>query len=304
MALGLLPSLLERPGHPMSKLLGFGLTLGMVMFGVGCAAAEGSPSVSTQEGAQRDGLTLTTFEDGKLVGTYASATESVGFESVAQPNDVFEVTIKLHGLVLDGTIDVANHTSSLDGYAAANGGDTQLTEADRKVVEEFGKVIDARFGADAKGVGNVLSRITSMWSQQSPTVTLNRRVMGEEGRGWTSICGSVGQIYNATHDCWSYDDWNSNSSQYAYVGYATGSTYYWRNGWSTSSYDHASWPYEYGDCFGRCGADCGGSTQYTVDCHNHDGCVRNGHSIASLWCDDEFASASDDWAFAPNCGRN
>jgi len=40
---------------------------------------------------------------------------------------------------------------------------------------------------------------------------------------------------------------------------------------------------------------------YSQDCLNHDGCVRNGHSAASIWCDDEFAMTTDDFSFAPNC---
>jgi hypothetical protein len=38
-----------------------------------------------------------------------------------------------------------------------------------------------------------------------------------------------------------------------------------------------------------------------MDCLDHDLCVRFGHSLASWWCDDEFAYTTDDYAFAPNC---
>jgi hypothetical protein len=60
--------------------------------------------------------------------------------------------------------------------------------------------------------------------------------------------------------------------------------------------------YSYGNCFGVCGAGCPGSYQYTVDCLNHDTCTRNGHVLASGYCDDQFTAASDDWASAPDCG--
>ena len=60
--------------------------------------------------------------------------------------------------------------------------------------------------------------------------------------------------------------------------------------------------YAYGNCFGACGAGCPGSYQFTVDCVNHDSCVRNGHVMASGYCDDQYTSALDDWASAPNCG--
>ena len=60
--------------------------------------------------------------------------------------------------------------------------------------------------------------------------------------------------------------------------------------------------YSYGNCYGVCGAGCPGTYQFTVDCVNHDQCVRNGHVLASGYCDDQFSAASDDWASAPNCG--
>jgi hypothetical protein len=69
--------------------------------------------------------------------------------------------------------------------------------------------------------------------------------------------------------------------------------------------------YAYGECFGRCGGGCCGASgllctpdgvgTYTMDCLDHDLCVRFGHSLASWWCDDEFAYTTDDYAFAPNC---
>ena len=79
-------------------------------------------------------------------------------------------------------------------------------------------------------------------------------------------------------------------------------TWYWNgSGWSCGEPDHWNYPYEVGNCFGRCGQGCGGDHQYTKDCTDHDGCVRNGHVIASFWCDDEFTSASDDALGADDC---
>ncbi len=260
------------------------------------------------EGTDPTGTTAGALEvqtsDTKVFGTFTLGDDKVAFEAVARPNEVYEIDLHLRGLTLDATIDAQNHTSSLDGFASDNGGDTQVQEADRKLLVALTQALDAKLGAQTTGTARMLQRASSMWSEVSPTLKLDRRVMGDEGRGWTMICGSIGQVYGASHDCWSYGWWNAKSSQNAYVGYDTGSTYYWRGYWSTSSYDHASWPYEYGNCFGRCGGGCGSSTQYTSDCHNHDGCVRNGHSIASLWCDDEFTSASDDALFAGDCGHH
>ena len=78
---------------------------------------------------------------------------------------------------------------------------------------------------------------------------------------------------------------------------------YYLNGstWVCGEPDHWSRPKVMGICFGRCGGGCGGDTQYTLDATNHDGCVRNGHALASAYCDDQFVSASDDEMFAGNC---
>jgi hypothetical protein len=78
--------------------------------------------------------------------------------------------------------------------------------------------------------------------------------------------------------------------------------YFGYSGWNgAQEISHDDWVEgAYGNCFGVCGGDCAG-TDLTVDCKQHDQCVRNGHSTASAYCDDQYATASDDWAFAPNC---
>ena len=99
------------------------------------------------------------------------------------------------------------------------------------------------------------------------------------------------------HDCNVCNGYNGNTNcqVYAYLGNTGGSTtYYYNNGWTTTPYNHAVQPSEYGDCYGRCGSDCGSGTVYSVDCVNHDSCVRNGHAVASAYCDDEFTACVDD----------
>jgi hypothetical protein len=266
---------------------------------VGCAGNAQDPAPET---ASSEGKLEISISDAKVAGTWTLGEDKVVFESVAA-GDVYEISFKLHGLMLDSTIDKASGVASMDGFALENGGDTQVLDADRATMLKFVKALDG-LPSNAPTTATLMRRTASNWSQTSESLKLDRRIMGEEGRGWTSLCGYMGQVYNATHDGWSHSRWDSDSSVHSYVGYYTGPTYYWRGYWSESSYDHANWPYEYGQCFGRCGAGCGSETDYTVDCHDHDSCVRNGHSIASLWCDDEFVSASDDELFASSCNRH
>ena len=268
---------------------------------VGCAGSAESPAGS--ETAKSEGKLEIAITDTKVTGTWTLGEDKVAFESTKTDGDVFAIDFKTRGLMLDTTVDKAGSVASMDGFALENGGDTQILDEDREVMLKFVKALDS-IPSDSPTSAKLMRRVASLWSQTSPSLKIDRRVMGEEGRGWTSLCGAIGNVYNASHDCWSGGFWASKTSTYSYVGYNTGSTYYWRGAWSTSSYDHASWPSEYGECYGRCGASCGSEADYTVDCHNHDNCVRNGHSLASAWCDDQFASASDDELYATDCGHH
>lgn len=268
---------------------------------VGCAGNAQDPAPETE--AKSAGKLEISITDAKVSGTWTLGDDKVVFETTKTEGEVFEIDFKTRGLMLDATVDKTGSVASMDGFALENGGDTQILDEDRLVMTKFVAALE-QLPKDAPTSAILMRRVASLWSQTSPSLKLDRRVMGEEGRGYTSLCGYVGQVYNSSHDCWSGGWWDSDTSVHSYVGYWTGSTYYWRGYWSTDDYDHANWPYEYGLCFGRCGGSCGSDQDYTVDCHNHDNCVRNGHSLASAWCDDQFVSASDDEMFAPNCGRS
>ncbi|CAB9521371.1 expressed unknown protein [Seminavis robusta] len=125
---------------------------------------------------------------------------------------------------------------------------------------------------------------------------------------YTSICPYVNSFVQVTHDDWDYDRWDDRTTYYAYIsmhasGPCSGGTYFWTGtAWSCYEPDHdPNVEYAYGDCFGRCGEGCGSGTQFTLDCADHDSCVRFGHDILSLWCSDEFQATVDDALFAPNC---
>jgi hypothetical protein len=125
---------------------------------------------------------------------------------------------------------------------------------------------------------------------------------------YVSLCGYMNKWYEVTHDCFWYNNWNDKTTYYALMSMhgscpRADGTWFLKSGqWTCYEPDHdKNVEYAYGACFGRCGSECGSSTQFTKDCARHDSCVRFGHAMGSFWCDDEFTYAIDDTMFAPNC---
>lgn len=283
----------------------------------------GGQSGPANEAAQAaEGLELTSEASGvsgRLVDAQGTPTH---FSSRLVEQGVYRIEVRLNGLTLTGLVDADNGVSSLDGFAEETGGDTQMLDGDRGQLQALSAALNEKLpaGDAATPEAKYLRRAVSLWSQHPTTVALQRTVMGEQGRGYTMLCsyakcnggrwtGSCGGVYNwysyAKHDCQHGGFDYTRNQQIAQLGdHATcsGDEYY-MNGtsWVCGEPDHWSRPKVMGICFGRCGGGCGGDTQYTLDATNHDGCVRNGHALASAYCDDQFTSASDDEMFAPNC---
>lgn len=236
-----------------------------------------------------------------IQGSYSQGDSSLTFNSRQVEAGVFDVVVNLHGMTLSAVVDQKAQLAEVDGFAKG-GSDTQIVDADRSLLGDFNRALAAKLDTDKSDAAGTLFRVSSNWSQTSDTVPLQRQVAGSENRGWTSICGYYSQYVTATHDDNNYGTFAPNSTSYAHVGYRSASTYYYIGYWTTAVQDHKAYLYEYGNCYGNCGAGCpSGNQTLTLDCHDHDQCVRNGHAIASLWCDDEFVSASDDEFFAPRC---
>ncbi|HEX2569873.1 MAG TPA: hypothetical protein VH877_09990 [Polyangia bacterium] len=237
-----------------------------------------------------------------LKGTYTADGSTVKFSSTETAPGVFDVTVDVHGATLGALIDRNHEVAEVDGFAGA-GADTQIVEADRQVLGRFVRALDEQLDTDHVAAASILSRLASNWSQTPDSVPLQRQVAGGENRGWTSLCSSYRTYVTATHDDNNYSRNSPKTTSYADVGQRTSSTYYYVNGvWTTTTQNHVAYLYERGDCYGNCGPDCPSTVQtLTRDCHDHDQCVRNGHAIASIYCDDEFTSASDDELFAPRC---
>jgi hypothetical protein len=289
----------------------------------GALLAVGCGGVSNEAGSDPGvgGSTLTISADGTQVrGTFTTGGKEVVFRSIERDNKVFEIQVVLQGMTLDALLDVTNGVSSLDGFAADSGADTQMLDEDRAALEALYKYLNAELPTDGvTDSARYLRRTVGLWAQNPTSVELKRVVAGEEGRGYTMLCSYAKcggaftggcSSYNwysyAKHDCQHGGFDLAINQQIAQLGdhySCSGDEYYSTTGasWTCGEPDHWSRPKVVGNCFGRCGGGCGGDTQYTLDATNHDGCVRNGHALASLYCDDQFTSASDDELFAPNC---
>jgi hypothetical protein len=300
----------------MRKILG--AVAAVVLFACGSPSGTSSEPAAAQP---EEGLTLA-VEPGVTRGTFLTgAGTEVKLSSREVEPGVYRIEVRFNGMTLAGLVDPENGVSTLDGFAEANGQDTQMTDADREVAAALYAALNAELpaGDAATAEAKYLRRAVGLWAEHPDTVQMQRTVMGEQGRGYTMLCsyakcngswtGNCGGSYNwysyAKHDCqhggWDY----TRNQQIAQLGNHTtcsGDEYYMNGGsWVCGEPDHWSRPKVIGNCFGRCGGGCGGDTQYTLDATNHDGCVRNGHALASAYCDDQFVSAIDDELFASNC---
>ncbi|MGZ3421570.1 MAG: hypothetical protein ACXVEE_27075 [Polyangiales bacterium] len=278
--------------------------------------SEQSPSESSSTGEAK--LVVESMTADRVAGRLDLGNDAITFESVRPENGVYELTVKVHGMTLDSTIAFDDHTSSFDGFGTGTGDDTMMRDTDREVVAKLYRAINEQLPKELPEAGVVLRRAVGIWGENPSTVRLDRTIFGDEGRSYTMVCSyakcdgyytggcSAWNYYSyAKHDCQHGGSSDSNNQQIAQLGdHYSGSgdeRYYNGSSWVWGEPDHWSHPKVTGNCFGRSGGGCGGDTQYTVDATNHDGCVRNGHALASAYCDDEFTSASDDELYAPNC---
>ena len=279
----------------------------------GVEVPTGSEAPSGVAGALAD---LSISADG-IQGAFVAGEHRVTFRGAAVDEDI-DVQVTLNGLVLDALMRPADGVSSMDGFTAADGSSTQIVDRDRELLSGLYRALNGLSKEELGFAGVYLRRAVGLWAQHPTTVDLKRLVMGDEGRGytmlcsyakcggaWTGSCSTYTWYSYAKHDCDRGGTGLAINQQIAQLGDHSscgGDEYYWTGStWACGEPDHWSRPYVLGNCFGRCGGGCGGDTQYTLDATNHDGCVRNGHALASLYCDDQFVSASDDELLAPDC---
>ncbi|HLL54161.1 MAG TPA: hypothetical protein VK447_11470 [Myxococcaceae bacterium] len=285
---------------------------GVVDTGSDVTRPDGEPTTSAP------GTLALTEGTNAVYGTFTRGDDVVSFRSVAV-DGAFEIQAKVNGMTLDALVDAEGGVSSMDGFAAKNGADTQMVAEDRELVDGLYRALNDRFpGSELAEPAKYLRRAVGLWAQHPTTVDLKRLVMGEQGRGYTMLCSyaKCGGAWTGSCSTWNYYSYAKHDCQHGGFDYSrnqqiaqlgnhytcSGDEYYWNgSSWVCGEPDHWSRPKVVGICWGRCGGGCGGDTQYTLDATNHDGCVRNGHALASLYCDDQFTSASDDEMFAPNC---
>lgn len=289
----------------------------LVLLGIvaaGCAGQGSSTSSSAGELVVHE-------EQGSAQGYFIDHSEAdlgrIDFTSRFVDTNVLDIELRFHGLTVTSLVDFDTGVIEYDGFATDTGADTQILDDDRALLLAFARELDHQGIHVAEPLERVRS-FANMWAQFPATLDPQGISLVDHDHSYTSICWAVNSYQRATHDCWSgagsCSDWwgcsdgdDPSTLDYAYVsmhgdGPCSDATYFWTTQWTCFEPDHSSSiEYAYGDCFGRCGAGCGSSTQFTWDCHNHDECVRTGHDMASAWCDDEFTSTVDDWASAPNC---
>lgn len=242
--------------------------------------------------------------EARIQGSYHQGDSTLQFHSIEVEPQVFDVVVDVNGMTLAAIVDRSSQVAEVDGFAA-DGADTQMRDTDRLVLGSFVQAVGEQLDVETHAAAAVLYRVASNWSQTPDSLPLQRQVAGSENRDYVSLCSYYKSYVNATHDGNVCNAFDAKCTSAGYVGLRwDGRTHYLINGvWTTTVPDHKPNLFEAGDCFGNCGASCpSGNQTLSLDCHDHDQCVRNGHFIASFYCNDEFASASDDEFFAPTCG--
>jgi hypothetical protein len=283
-------------------------TSGLVL---GAALGLTACSTAIPTGEEAGGFEVQTSA-ASLSGTFAMEDSVVTFSSTEVAANEFDVVVEVNGMTLTALVDRGGQVAEVDGFASgtptgverAKGADTQIVDPDRAALDAFVRALAGEVDTDEFAAAAVLYRVASNWSQTPDTMPLQRQVTGSENRDFVSICGNFGQFLEATHDDNNCTFFQPTCTSIAQVGNRASPTFSFINGqWVTTVPNHLPRVVQTGDCYGNCGASCPGNNPQTLtlDCLDHDQCVRNGHSIASFFCNDEFASASDDEFFAPSC---
>jgi hypothetical protein len=278
--------------------------------------------------ATSEELVVTQTEKG-VSGSFGTTT----FKSEMATDDVLDMQVHINGMVMTALVNFKTGVIEYDGYTEATGENTQMTDEDRAAMLDLERGLATLDGKLPFALDKLRSFVATE-AEHPTTVDLQDIRLVEETRSWTSLCYAKNSYYPASHDCdtggfWidatTLDDvWLSSTGN---LGGPDGVAWYFPAGGTYQACSGSTWcsrysvsvpsagwytgvevdhdtrvEYSYGNCFGVCGAGCPGTYQFTVDCVNHDQCVRNGHITASGYCDDQFTAASDDWASAPDCG--
>lgn len=247
-------------------------------------------------------LEVTRIDAENLAGSFTNEGDTLTFEATQVGDRVYNVSLVLHGLTLEGMMDFENGVQSLDGYSTADGLDTMMVEDDIKAILVFVKALEQEYPdiASMGGAPTAFDAIANVWAEWIPAMPLAYTKIFSADRQ-TSWCGYIGTYRYVEHDCWSggshstnaYIGWNGTCGDDAWLW--NGSSWY-----ACADQDHNYVPNAAGNCYARCGEGCGSGTTYSQECGYHDQCVRNGHWTWSSWCSDELSDAC--WGDCGNCG--
>jgi len=250
--------------------------------------------------------TFSAYGDGKSINETLNApanqAEVVHFSSTETVPGQFELKVEVHGKTLTASVDKDNKSAKL-AAVDGKGAEVFLNAKDRSQLDALFKAYEQQGYGGQSDAGNMLKRLLSLWAQTPDSVSLQRSVDGVSTSAYQNLCSYKGMELAASHDgnqC-GYDD--PECTSLALLGSRGSNTESFINGqWTTAVPDHIPYVRQRGECYGNCGGGCPSGNQIlTRDCLNHDQCVRNGHSLASAWCNDDFTYTFDDAMFAPEC---
>lgn len=242
----------------------------------------------------------------RIAGTFVAGDDSLAFEAKQLDSNLVAVTLKVHGLTVDATLDTSNGNRmwSQDAFATTSGEDSVITNEDREAIAGFVTAIEAENIGISQGDGLAFhfGSVINLWAQWTPAMDPVRIKFEDRDRAvdmcWWASAADRYHSYDG-HDCSSGNGdplqggGNNDHSSYVAYGpyYGTSCTWYYINGGWQCGDDLAGEgnnTYQTGNCYGRYGAGCGSGNAYFQENASHDHCVRNNHWIDSSWCSDEL----------------
>jgi len=240
----------------------------------------------------------------RIAGSYVAGEDTLAFEARELEPNLVAVTLNLHGMTLDATLDTrdGNRMWSQDAFSTASGEDTTIALEDSELIQQFVRAIEAENIGVSLGDGLAFhfGSVINLWAQWVPAMDPVRIKFEDRDRA-VDMCWWAGapdryHDYDG-HDCDACSgdprqgQGKSNCSSYvAYGPYYSGTTWYYNGSWVSGDdmMGHGNYTYQTGDCYGRYGAGCGSGNAYFQENASHDHCVRNGHVTYSSWCSDEL----------------
>ncbi len=217
------------------------------------------------------GLTLFESEPGLVEGVLRTPAGAVHFRSEQLPDGRVVVDLTRGGVELRSIVDWDRYEADFEATEGA-----EITADDRVVLTALAEAVAVELDADDAPAVDNLVRQANLWGHHPLGPVLLDHIAADPERSWTTLCNGT------SYRTFSY---TLNGSSYSeYLRYGPGETT--------------------NPCRARCGGGCTaayGTSAWTVDCGRHDRCEQRGGSGVQASCNDEFASASDDFSFARNC---